>query len=426
MGSLTLAPGQPDDGMPVIATLTDPDGVGIVTDWQWATTTDSTLEAFPAGNVVMGATMAKHTGNVGEFLWAMVDYRDGASIVDDPVTAADERNYDESGDLRDRDGTGGDPADGDTDERLSKGTDNAVQPDPDPPATTTTPVGGVDTITRMVYENIPSTGYVGMPIEDLGPRNEIGGPDGATFVFAEMVDGPDSTYYDAPLRDSGADSANDTDNKDKAGQLALAPVTKLDAEGSKTEYTIEITDPDAETEISTYRITIMVMNVNEPPSAPAELKGLPQPLNTPPMFDMASTTMMVAENSAAGTVVGMVMATDADRGDTLTYTLGGDHAMYFDIDDMGNIMVGEGTMLDYESDMMYYMVDVMATDEAGEMATIMVTIMVTDEGLDTSYDMDEDGSISRSEVIEAIRDFLVSGTITRDQVIEVIRLFLTG
>ena len=40
--------------------------------------------------------------------------------------------------------------------------------------------------------------------------------------------------------------------------------------------------------------------------------------------------------------------------------------------------------------------------------------------------MDEDGSISRSEVIEAIRDFLVSGTITRDQVIEVIRLFLTG
>ena len=133
---------------------------------------------------------------------------------------------------------------------------------------------------------------------------------------------------------------------------------------------------------------------------------------------------MVAENSAAGTVVGMVMATDADRGDTLTYTLGGAHAMYFDIDDMGNIMVGEGTMLDYESDMMYYMVDVMATDEEGEMATIMVTIMVTNVGLDNMYDMDDSGDISRDEVIRAINDYLLEGSIDRATVIAVINLYL--
>ena len=230
-GKLELSPEQPDDGMPVIATLTDPDGVVIVTDWQWATTTDSTLEAFPADSVVMGATMAEHTGNVGEFLWAMVDYRDGASIVDDPVTAADERNYDESGDLRDRDDTGGDPADGDTDERLDAETANAVQPDPDPEEEEEEGSSGVDTFTRMVYENVPSTGYVGMPIEDLGPRNEIGGPDGATFVFAEANDSltPASTFYDADLRGPEADGGADVN--DKMGQLALAPVTHLDAEG---------------------------------------------------------------------------------------------------------------------------------------------------------------------------------------------------
>ena len=417
-GKLELSPEQPDDGMPVIATLTDPDGVVIVTDWQWATTTDSTLEAFPDGSVVMGATMAEHTGNVGEFLWAMVDYRDGASIVDDPVTAADERNYDSAGAEI--------PTDGDTDEMLSKGTDNAVQPDPDPTDEEEEGSSGVETFTRMVYENVPSTGYVGDPIMDLGPRDEIGGPDGATFVFAESNDSvtPASTFYDADLRGPEADDGADVN--DKMGQLALAPVTHLDAEGSKIEYTIEITDPDAETEISTYRITIMVMNVNEPPSAPAELKGLPQPLNTPPMFDMASTTMMVAENSAAGTVVGMVMATDADRGDSLTYTLGGDHAMYFDIDDMtGEITVGEGAMLDYESDMMYYMVDVMATDEEGEMATIMVTIMVTNVGLDNMYDMDDSGKIEIGEAITAVQDFF-GGRATLTDAIATVQLYFAG
>ena len=36
--------------------------------------------------------MYKYTGEQGQFLWAMVDYRDGASVEDDPVTVLDERN----------------------------------------------------------------------------------------------------------------------------------------------------------------------------------------------------------------------------------------------------------------------------------------------------------------------------------------------
>ncbi len=47
-GTLTLSPEQPDDGMPVIATITDPDspaeyGGVVVTNWEWAWTTSSTL-----------------------------------------------------------------------------------------------------------------------------------------------------------------------------------------------------------------------------------------------------------------------------------------------------------------------------------------------------------------------------------------------
>ena len=55
----------------------------------------------------------------------------------------------------------------------------------------------------MVDENVPSTGYVGMPIEDLGMRDTIGGPDGSTFVFAEDMDAAGDNYYDGPLQRTG-------------------------------------------------------------------------------------------------------------------------------------------------------------------------------------------------------------------------------
>ena len=445
-GKLTLAPDQPDDGMPVIATITDPDspaeyGGVVVTNWMWAAS-ETSGGTFGEAILIDGASMSEYRGNVGEFLWAMVRYRDGKSVMDDPVTALDERNDDptttptEQHRLQDRDAEGNlddsDQLHHNSDEMKDAGTDRAVQPDPDPPGDGMTPDTGVVMIDRMVYENVPSTGYVGMPIENLMVRNSagtvlanrhmIGGPDGDTFVFAEDQDGTDSIYYDDVLRGPTVDNA---DVNDKMGQLALAPVTHLDYESAKNTYTIEITDPDADIEVSVFRITITVADVNERPTAPSELKGLPPALNTDPMFDMASTTMMVAENSAAGTVVGMVMATDADRGDTLTYSLGGDHAMYFDIDDMGNIMVGEGTMLDYESDMMYYMVDVMATDEEGEMATIMVTIMVTNVGLDNMYDMDDSGKIEIGEAITAVQDFF-GGRATLTDAIATVQLYFAG
>ena len=80
-------------------------------------------------------------------------------------------------------------------------------------------------------------------------------------------------------------------------------------------------------------------------------------------------------------------------------------------------------MLDYEMQDSY-MVTVTATDDDEATAMIYVTIMVNDLGLDNAYDMNEDGTISRSEVIEAIRDYLFNGTLDRDGVIEVIRLYL--
>ena len=101
-------------------------------------------------------------------------------------------------------------------------------------------------------------------------------------------------------------------------------------------------------------------------------------MNAAPMFESETDTKEVAENTAAGLNVGApVTAMDADN-DTLIYSLGGTDMASFDIDPAtGQIMVGDGTMLDYEGSQMTYMVTVTATDPSGALGTVAVTVMVT-------------------------------------------------
>ena len=110
--------------------------------------------------------------------------------------------------------------------------------------------------------------------------------------------------------------------------------------------------------------------------------------NEPPAFDDQDedtmgvqndeTTREVAENTAAsGDVGGVVTATDpAPNSDDLDYTLEGADADSFTITSDGQIQVGTGTKLDFETETTY-MVTVKAEDSFGDYATIMVTIMVT-------------------------------------------------
>ena len=41
----------------------------------------------------------------------------------------------------------------------------------------------------------------------------------------------------------------------------------------KDTYVIEVSDPDATVAVSTYRVTITVMDVNDPPTAPSGAEG---------------------------------------------------------------------------------------------------------------------------------------------------------
>ena len=74
----------------------------------------------------------------------------------------------------------------------------------------------------------------------------------------------------------------------------------------------------------------------------------------------------------------VVTATDPDPNtEALIYTLGGADASKFRVRDNGQIEVGSGTELDFETKDTY-MVTVMAEDSFGESASITVTIAVTD------------------------------------------------
>ncbi len=91
------------------------------------------------------------------------------------------------------------------------------------------------------------------------------------------------------------------------------------------------------------------------------------------------TTRAVAENSPAGATVGSPVAADTNRGNRVTYSLEGQHAHLFDVEpDTGQILVGEGAALDYESGTRAYTVVVVADPARGSNARATVTITVTD------------------------------------------------
>ena len=101
--------------------------------------------------------------------------------------------------------------------------------------------------------------------------------------------------------------------------------------------------------------------------------------NNAPVFNPSNVSRNIAENTAAGQNVGAVVeATDADAGDTLTYTLGGTDMASFDfVASTGQIRTKSGITYDHEATPSYT-VTVTATDSSNATADATVTISVTD------------------------------------------------
>ena len=296
-----------------------------------------------------------------------------------------------------------------------------------------------------VAENSPSTTYVG---EAIVPAVD---PDrGTTLIYT--LEGDDAKFFALATWDHD----NDVDTEEivtrqivvaqplsrevEAGDPMMWDSVDLDHEDDmKNTYTVELKASDGALD-DTITVTITVTDRNEAPSVPMAATGaVTTPTNNAPEFQDAGGTAIttdtreVAENTAADTAIGApVEATDADAGDTLTYTLGGADAASFDIDSAtGQIMVGADpldfeTPVDADGDNAYE-VTVTASDGTNS-ATIDVTITVTDiaEGSELSpYDTDNSGKIEGPEVIQAVRDYFAND-ITGAEVIEVVKLYFAG
>ena len=117
--------------------------------------------------------------------------------------------------------------------------------------------------------------------------------------------------------------------------------------------------------------------------------------NTAPVFrnadddaiaDNTPITREVVENSAAGTNVGAPVAAYDAQGDALTYTIGGTDENSFDINQAtGQLMVGAGTMLDFDvEDERSHIVEVTAAgpghgDSDSDIITVNITVTNVDE-----------------------------------------------
>ena len=295
-----------------------------------------------------------------------------------------------------------------------------------------------ETAMRMVAENAPSTTFVG---DHLPLPMDLDDPERVDLTYT--LEGDDTEFFELLSTAPGDDEDDYTEDDVYSTQIRVrlhdeAHDLDHEAEGKNGMYQVVLKVTDDSGLVDTITVTITVTDRNEAPSTPMEGTGgeAPAPANNAPEFPVTEDGMRsVAENTAAGENIGTpVMATDADTGDTLTYTLGGADMASFDIDpDTGQLMTKAA--LDYEAPAdadtdNAYEVAVTASDgNAVDDATIAVTITVTDVTTGNAdgdtYDANEDGVIDGPEVAQAVKDYF-AGKITGPEVIAVVKLYFAG
>lgn len=174
--------------------------------------------------------------------------------------------------------------------------------------------------------------------------------------IASDVDTGDSLTYSL----AGTDA--DLFNID-AATGAVSFKTAPDFEAGKTVFEVERVATDSAGGQGTQTVYVYLQGSNDAPE-----------------FVDATVDVNVDENSAAGTVVHTAEAVDADAEDTLTYSLSGDDAAFFNIDSAtGAVSLKTGADFESPADSDQngvYSVTVTATDAAGLTATQTLNVTV--------------------------------------------------
>jgi VCBS repeat-containing protein len=160
------------------------------------------------------------------------------------------------------------------------------------------------------------------------------------------------------VRDHGRQRGRRLRDRPDTGAITVADAAALDFETTPSfALTVQVTDAGGLTDTAT--VTVDLTNVNEAPS-------------------LADASFSLPENSANGTLVGTVAATDPDAGDTRSYAItGGNTGGAFAIDPTtGAITVANSAALDFETTPGFALT-VQVTDAGGLTDTATVTVDLT-------------------------------------------------
>ena len=381
-GKVTLDAREPQEGKAVTAMLSDPDGGETGLSWTWwrgtlVTDTDPNTD----GNQP-GCAKATYTGELPTGFTGWKKIKDATAPVYTPSSYTFDHDEDDKNNdgKKDSDTTGNTPATAQVGYCLRatvEYTDDIANTKPDN-ATTTDRDESKDIAygipERAVQYDDPANAAPKFP-DDNDPNTPGKQPD-ATRSVKENAKGENvGEPVVAEDKDLLMYSISDTDNfkVDNGGQISTA--VKLDYEALPEDdktYTVVLTATDPSGATDTINVIITVTDEDDPPLITR---------NVAPEFDAETAERSVDERSPAGTNVGdPVTATDTND-DAVAYSLSGDDAASFAIDsETGQISVGAGTVLNYESDTTSYSVTVTATEVGGDelSAEIAVTITVND------------------------------------------------
>ena len=223
-----------------------------------------------------------------------------------------------------------------------------------------------------------------------------------------------------PVFSDGASATRSVSAAAPSGTLIGLPVAATDADtGDTVTYSLEgrdapsfdINETNGQLRTksgitllvgTTYTVTVVADDTKDTTSIAVSIEATAAPPNRAPVFsEGASTTRSVREDAATGTNVGSpVTATDADTGDTRTYSLEGTDAASFDIvTSSGQIQTRAA--LD-ASTKATYSVTVRATDSRRGSATIGVTITVT--ARPTTFGCATRGAVSDASNVGLVAD----------------------
>ena len=249
------------------------------------------------------------------------------------------------------------------------------------PMTGTVPMPETRTVVRTVtvaedpFAYFPSGRVSRSVAENSAPGSPVGAP-----VVVVRNSGNDVVYSL-----EGADAALFRIEPD-SGQILVGQGTVLDFESDRTSYSVEVVAAPSQSSAVRTIVDIDVVDVAESATEPevrivtvVRTETVAVAEDPFAYFPSWKVSRSVAENSPPGSLVGAPVAVIRNSGNDVLYSLEGADAALFRIErDSGQILVGQGTVLDFESDRTSYVVEVVAEPSRGSKVRATVDIDVVD------------------------------------------------